>query len=399
MVTVLSLLGAVFVTENLFQTLLPVSLDANGLGSGLVVGTLLAVAQGLGIACSPPAAAWADAHGRGPVLRAGAVAIAVATLVLGVVSYGATWWMWLLPVVLYGTARTATMTNAITLVTMTGDPLRIQGFNGAVQRAAAAVAAVVAAAVIAAHQWHWGFWLMTCCSAAVVPLAFRAAPRRRPAAPAVPTWQSYRRSFAMLRERPIQASSLINVNNFAVMLLGNSFYPLALDVPRDELGAWVLALLLCRDLTSVVTGPAFRPLARRLGLRAVMIAVGSCNAAGLCLVALLGANVAGVVTAAVLQGFAMSLAIGTTNILATRSGGGGSGLRIVATNYVGSVGAVLLPIGFGVVYDATGPRVLFLVGAGVVAVLALLVLWLARAWMDHNRHALAAGRWEAHDPA
>lgn len=379
-------MGGVFIGDNLLQTVLPVSLVASGIRSGVAVGVLLAVSQGLGIVCAPAAIAWADANGRGPVLLIGCAIICASTFTLGwIANAEAALWIWVIPILIYGAARTSSLTNAIALVSTTGDPWRVQGFNALVQRGAAAMTAVIAALVIAHRSWQWGFWSISVTSLVAASLALGASPRRAPGPGAVAPRYSYRRSFEiLLREGPIQASSLLNVSSFVVLLLGNSFYPIFLRVPRSEAAYWVLALLLCRDLTSVIISNSFAFLAKRLGLRFLIAGMGCCSVSGLCLLGIGGTRIVWVIVAAILQGFAMVLSIGSTNVMAILSGGGGSGMRLVATNYVNSAASLVLPLVFGLIFDSLGGRALFLIGASVSGLLIVAVLQRANAWIEQQ---------------
>lgn len=71
---VLLLVFVYFMSDAMFQTLLPVSMDANGITSGFVIGIFIAAASGVGILLAPPATAWGDRHGRARVLFLGGLA-------------------------------------------------------------------------------------------------------------------------------------------------------------------------------------------------------------------------------------------------------------------------------------------------------------------------------------
>src|SRR5699024_9116186 len=119
------------------------------------------------------------------------------------------------------------------------------------------------------------------CGMAAVCLAARASSGNdRALVSRLSVFESFRISVSLLRrDKALLASSLVNVNNLVVMILGNSFFPLTLDVPLAELSIWVLSLLVVRDGISVITGMIFRSLARRLKMVTVLlfVAVGNCG--------------------------------------------------------------------------------------------------------------------------
>lgn len=369
-----------FTTEAVFQTLLPVGMDAAGVGSGLLIGVFIAVSQGAGLFTASPVAAVADHRGRGRVLVVCGLALAASLTGLGAASLGGSAWLWAVPVVGYGLARGATVIITLGVIARSGEPYRTQGLNAATQRLASVLGALLTAVFIMWQGWAAGFWLMAVLVLVFVWLARGVSGRadRDPDA-AVPAGEGFAVTLRMLRaERALQASSLINLMINTLVVLGNAFYPLALDVPTAELARWLLVVLLCRDLTSVAAGPLFGILAARIGLRGVIALSGACTVSGLVVVGISGSNAPGVVTGAVLHGIAVSMGNGSTNILATASGTGGTALRLTATNHINFIGSMALPISFGLVLDLVGPRSVFLSGAGVTLLLAVGVLILVR---------------------
>ncbi|GAA1000138.1 hypothetical protein GCM10009555_102540 [Acrocarpospora macrocephala] len=380
MVRALSMVVLLFTTEAMFQTLLPTAMKAAGVSSGLLVGVFIAVSQGAGLLVAPPAAALGDSRGRGRVLVAGGLAVAATAALLAVPAAGGPVWLWSLPILGYGLARGITVITTLGVVARSGDPYRTQGFNGAAQRLASALAALLTALLVLSEGWSAGFLLMAALALAFAWLARGVHGRAdRDAGVAVPARASYRESLRMLRRDPaLRASSLLNLNLNTLVILGNAFYPLTLDVPTGELAGWLLILLLCRDLTSVLTGPWFHAVAAVLGLRGVVLLSGACAVAGLLVVGIGGGTLAGVLAGSVLQGLAISMGIGSTNILATSGGDGGTALRLTATNYANSIGSFVLPLGFGLLFDLLGPGSVFLSGAGVSLLLGARVLMLTR---------------------
>ncbi|MEY9210739.1 hypothetical protein NI17_013885 [Thermobifida halotolerans] len=362
-----------FTVDAVVQTVLPVALAANGLGSGLLVGVFLALAQGLGLLIAPPVNAHADRRGRRGVLAVGGLLIAACAVGV-VLAVGRGAWVWVVVVLGYGLGRGATVVTTLAVVARTGDPYRTQGYNGATQRLAAALAAVLAATVLTDGRWVWAFWLTAAFGIAFALLSLRVAgPGGDPGA-GVAVARSYPVSLGMLRgDRALQASSLVNLNLACLTLIGNSFYPFVLDVPAGELAGWLLALLLCRDLAAVASGPLFGTVVGRVGMRGVLLLTGGCSVAGLLAVGL-GGGIAGVVVGALLQGVAISTGIGATNILATSAREGGTGLRLAATNYLNGVGSVAVPVLLGLSFDLAGASSVFVLGALVCAALVAGVL-------------------------
>ncbi|MCW2603834.1 MAG: hypothetical protein JWN61_1969 [Pseudonocardiales bacterium] len=380
---VLLLVFVYFMSDAMFQTLLPVSMDANGITSGFVIGIFIAAASGVGILLAPPATAWGDRHGRARVLVLGGLASFVAMLLMAGAARGGSAWLWLFPVLLYGVARATTAISTLAVVSTTGDPLRMQGLNSVAQRGSAAIGAIATAGFIATGHYSVGFALMSLTGLYVCLVARRVAPPPAPENRAtVAPRDSYAVSLRMLRdERALQASSLINIGAVTIGLLGNAFYPLALDVRPDRLAFWVLVLLLFRDITSVCVGPFFHVIVTAVGVQRVMVILASSNVASLVIVALAGSSVPWICLAAVLQGAAMSLSIGSTNFMATQGGRlGGRGLRITATNYGISVSSLFLPLMFGALFDILGSRAVFITGAVVVAAVMGGAVHLARGW-------------------
>nr|WP_182886852.1 MFS transporter [Microbispora sp. H10885] len=381
---------ALFLTESLVQILLPVGLEASGAGSGLLIGVLLALAQGAGVVMSPPAALRADRHGRGGVLFAGGLVLAGCAAGLAAATSFSSAWIWVLPLLGYGLARGSVVTTTLAVVARSGDRYRTQGLNGAAQRLSAAVAATLSV-VLLAHLGTRGaagpgLWLVVLSALTFALLARRVRGRADRDDPADLSGTSgarggYAASLRMLRREPaLQASSLINLNLNTVVLLGNSFYPIALDVPAERLPGLVLTLLLCRDLTSVAAGPFFGRVVSRIGLRGAVTVSGVCAVAGLAAVGLAGNGFAGVAAGAVLHGLAGATGIGATNLLATAgSSAGGTGLRLAATNYLNGVGMLVLPVVFGALLDVSGPGGVFLAGACVSAAMLAGVLALTPA--------------------
>lgn len=183
---------------------------------------------------------------------------------------------------------------------------------------------------------------------------------------------SYAVSLRMLRdERALQASSLINIGAVTVGLLGNAFYPLALEVRPERLAFWVLVLLLFRDLTSVCVGPFFHTIVAAVGLQRVMVMLASFNV----------------------------ISIGSTNFLATQGGMiGGRGLRLTATNYGISVSSLFLPLMFGALFDILGARAVFISGAVVVAAVMAGAVHLARGWSPVDARVQAPGHGDDERP-
>ncbi|OPG01576.1 hypothetical protein [Microbispora sp. GKU 823] len=92
-----AMIVALFLTESLVQILLPVGLQASGAGSGLLIGVLLALAQGAGVIMAAPAALRADRHGRGRVLFAGGLALAGCAAGLAAATSVSSAWIWAVP--------------------------------------------------------------------------------------------------------------------------------------------------------------------------------------------------------------------------------------------------------------------------------------------------------------
>lgn len=374
----LRLVAALFVTESLFQLLLPISLADEGRSSGALVGVLLALSQGAGLLVLAPVAARTDRAGRRGTLRVTGPLLAVCSLVLALVETTGSPALWVVPVLLYGFARGAAVTAVLGEVAHSPQGVRVQGFNGAVQRLTAAVAVVIAAVLLARGQ-AWigyaamaGFGLLVWWLAAGLP-----APADPPPGPLVDTG-SYRRAWTLLRgSTALQASSLVSLTVNTTVILGNSFYLLVLDVSAEQAAVWVLALLLCRDVASVLLGPAYRRIHALLGMTGVLVVMGGAAVSGLLLVALTS-GVVGIVLAAVLQGASVALGIASTNLLAIGDPTGGLALRLAATNYVNLVGCLLLPLCFGLLASTLGPRSVFVFGAAVAAVLMAAVLVLRR---------------------
>jgi hypothetical protein len=372
---VCAILLAVFLTQNMFLVLLPISLTASGLATGTIVGLLVAASEGLGILLTPPAASYGDQHGHGRVLKVGGLVTALGALGLAFATVSHSIWLWVAPVFAYALARTPIMVSALTIVNGMPQPLRIQGINGAVQRAAAILGALLAALLIAWGKWHWGFGSLT-----LIAIALYAFARKIPTSNTPTRWQRPRHSYAaslqLLRtQRALQASSMVNLTNRAVIVLGNAFFPLSVGVGNTDLAKWVLLFLASRDLTSVACGFTFRPLVERFGLRGAHALMTASSVSGLLVIGLTTTTVITVTLGAALQGVSVFIAIGSANLLATLGGrADGRALRLTSTFYVVSVASLAFPAAFGTVLDTWGGPAVFVAGAGFVAVTMTLVI-------------------------
>ncbi|WP_191906682.1 MFS transporter [Microbacterium lushaniae] len=370
-----------FAADAMFQIALPTVLVAGAGMTGAQAGTMLAIGMGVGILLAAPVADWSDRHGRRKVVAIGGLTMLCATVLMVTAGVGSSSIaLWLIAVTIFGLARTPTTVVLLAYVTEHGDKLRMQSFNSVSQRGAVGVAAGVVA-LLTALSAVWAVFIAMLLFLVAMVLTTPRMPDRRVAAPPRTKRTSTWRALAMLRERPIVASSALNTGMVMVVLLGNAFYPLGLvGLPPAEVGLWVLVFLVTRDAVSVCAGLSFRRLILRLGMRASLIVIGCCSVAGLALLAFAPAVPLMAIPAAMLQGVANGLGIGCTNLLATSGATSteGRALRITATQYFSAAGALITPIVFGALFDVSGVGIVFGIAALLCAV--LMTVAVQQAW-------------------
>jgi hypothetical protein len=384
---VVGLFAAVFVfmlADTTLQTILPVTLARTGAASAGLIGVMVALPQGVGFLTALPASAYGDRHGRARLSAiAAVVAAGGAILAIATVGRSAPWW--LLPVLAIGLARLVVWTSVLAMVSTTGDPHRMQGLNGATQRAAAGVAAILCALVVARQAWWVAFCVIAAAFAVLAPLS-RSALRRGPVArDATP---SPRSSYGLaadlsVRDPALRAASLVALLCTGVMVLGSSFFALTLRGDRDDIARTLAVLLLARDGVSIVVSPFLPRLLRRLGLQGTVALATASGTLGVLGLAVPLHHWAWIALTAALQGTCICLSIGCTNLLAvdTRSGRvAGPGLRIASANLAPCLGGLTLPVAMGAILGNLGSAELFVAvaaataGFGAVALVAIRTL-------------------------
>ncbi|MGC5249519.1 MFS transporter [Gordonia sp. DT219] len=376
-----ALFAAVFLfvfADSVVQTVMPVTLEKTGAASAGVIGLMIALPQGIGFISSLPAAAFGDARGRARMvaftsLLLGAAGLAMACLV------GASVVWWLLPVIMIGLTRLVAWVSILATVSTTGNPHVMQGLNGATQRGAAAVAAIVAAVVVASGIWQAAFVGVAVAMVALAPLTRSVLPSTGAGYAAGPhPREAY--GFArtvVIGDWGIRASSLVAMCAMTVMTLGNSFFALTVDGSPHRIAIILVILLLARDVASILVGTVLPSLLIRLGIGGTVVVAGMCGSSGILMLAIPDLGWALMIVAAVLQGAAVCLCIGCTNLLAVNSTGGrpaGAGLRIAASNLIPCMGALLVPIAMGSTLQHLG-RVPMFIGTALLAGGLGLVAW------------------------
>lgn len=380
----LALVFAFMIADSVMQTILPLSMTQTGAVSVALIGVMIAIPQGIGFITALPGTAHGDAHGRARVtaVYAALAAVAAAAIATAAVGQSALWWI--APLALFGLSRLTVWLSILATVSTTGDRLRMQGFNGATQRLAAALAAFVSAAVIAGHAWEWGYALISAACLVVVVLALAVLPRSvRTEEPLATPRASYGVAVSLVRrDGAIQASGLAALSCMTVMLVGNSFFALTMNVSAGELAALVAVLLVTRDLASVLMGMAFKPLVNLVGMSGTVALAVLCGAASMFVLLAAGTALPGIVCAAVLQGTSICLLIGSTNLLAVTSTGtatAGAGLRLAASQIGPSVGALLMPVILAAALGFGGTWLLYTLACGAILLLGGTALFAMRA--------------------
>ncbi|MBW9122087.1 MFS transporter [Microbacterium trichothecenolyticum] len=391
--TAVALFGCVFLymfADSLQQTVLPLSLETTG-ASVEMIGLFVAIPQGIGFLSALPAVAHADRVGRGPITVLNSIVAVVAMLCLAWAATGQPLPWWVIGIVVFGLTRLTVWTCILATLSTTGDPLHMQGINGATQRAAAAIAAVSAAAVIATQAWSWAFLLVAVALLVMTPLAALALRATKP--PAVASLPTPAVSFAVagrlaVRNRPIIASSMVGTSCLVVMLVGNAFFALSLVDSPVELAVAVATLLVMRDLTSIGLGLLFRPLASRVDLGRLILIATVCGATGVAFLAVAPGETWVSVIAGCLQGAAIAWCIGATNLLAVGMGEGasrGAALRIASSTIIPGVTSFALPLVLALALGTGGAASMFFTAAGVIVVLGCAGYLVARTSVSFAR--------------
>jgi hypothetical protein len=380
----------VFGVETVFAAVLPLHLDALGLGDPGFIGLVLALSNGAGLLLLPflvriidgphraRAMQWsAGAMIAGSVLIVGAgpaASGAGGALAAGMVTVG---------VAVFGVARVLGSICLLTEVArLPGDLTVTQGWNGAAQRSGSGLAVLAAGGLIAVAAWTGALVVIMAVLAGWIALvAYAVRPRTAgaadvPAAPRRSVLAPARECLAQLRRPRVLASAALNVIILLVLLIGNSFAALALGRALDEtsVAALLVATIVVRDTCSVLAGLGYGQVRRRLGETGMVAVIGAAAVTSLALLAVAPTFAAAHLVAAVLQGGLVGFGIATTNLLATTGDAATPpGIRIAASQLPAGAVLMIAPIGFGVLVGGAGPAlayaVLALVAAGAAAVM------------------------------
>ncbi len=376
---IIALVFTFTMSDTLMQTILPISLTETGAASVAMIGVLIAIPQGVGFLTAMPGAAAGDARGRGRVVAVCACIGAIATVTISITSVGHSWLWWIVPLLLFGLTRLTVWVSILATISTTGDRLRMQGINGATQRLAAALGALVAATVIARHAWEWGYALIGTGFFALAALALVVMVRPADdAGVSVPTRASYGLAVQLAgRDRAIKAASMAAMSCLTLILVGNSFFALTMDVGAGELAALVALLLVTRDVASVLIGLTFKRLVDTVGLSGTVTIAMACGVTSMGVLAVAGGTPPGIVCAAILQGTGICLLIGSSNLLAVASSGmrtGGPGLRMAASQIGPGIAALLLPVALASALEFGGAGLLYGLAGSCLLVLGLVAL-------------------------
>jgi len=373
--------------DTVLQTVVPVTLKETGAASASLIGVLVALPQGVGFITALPASAYGDTRGSARMASCAACVAALGSLVaVAAVGRPAAWW--LLPVIGLGLTRLVVWTSVLAAVSTSGDPHVMQGWNGATQRGAAAVAAVATAVVVGRQAWSSAYFGIAVSYALLIPLMLIVLRRTGEGRDLLPRpAESYRfATEAVVRDPAIRASSLVALCAMTVMTLGSSFFALTLDASPRQVASTLAILLLTRDVSSIAVGPLLPRVLRRFGIGGTVVLATACCGAGVAALAVPAQAWPVTAVAGVLQGAAICLCIGCTNLLAVGSRGGrvaGPGLRIASSNLGACVGSLFLPIGMGAVLEHGGRTLLFASAAAVTALLGACARWSIRShWLD-----------------
>lgn len=385
----------VFGVETVFAAVLPLHLDALGLGDPGFVGVVLALSNGAGLLLLPFLVRVIDGQRRERVMQwsaaamiAGCALIVAAGLVVGDEGRDAGGTLAgvsvAVGVLVFGVARVLGSICLLTEVArLPGDLTVTQGWNGAAQRSGSGLAVLAAAGLIAVAAWTGAFIVIMAVLVAWIALvAFAVRPGEseaadgasvsatRPQGAPASALAPARACLAQLRRPRVLASAALNVIILLVLLIGNSFAALALAPVLDEtsVAALLVATIAVRDAGSVLAGLAYGMVRRRLGETGMVAVIGAAAVTSLALLAIAPTFAAAHLIAAVLQGLLVGFGIATTNLLATTGDTTTPpGIRIAASQLPAGAVLMVAPIGFGVLVGGAGPGVAYAVLALVVA--------------------------------
>lgn len=364
-------IAVVIACETVFSAVVPTLLSVRIRAESTLVGLVVGVALGLGLAAIPVAVPWVRRGRSSSVLLASGVLLLTAGP-LCVLSPTLPVVVTLSAALAFGAARAVAMLALLADVGRLGPDSRGHGHNGAAQRIGSAVGAVLAAVVLASGLDVAGTVLLASGGAAVLVLA-RMRPRER-AERAVGGPRTVTRMAVLLRrDRWVRAALLVNVVVWVCVFVGNTMVPVGLvqagGSARDS-GLAVLYVLLVRDVVAALVGLLGWTVLRRLALEKLVVGVGIAAAIAAAVIVVSGFALVGLLLSGALFGCCIALGIACSNVIATSAGGDELELRLAASQSAAGLPIALAAVALVSLSQAVG-------SAGALAASAVLVMLVA----------------------
>ncbi|MEV6520655.1 MFS transporter [Longispora sp. NPDC051575] len=364
-----------FLTLTLVQVVVPLRLDDLHVDA-IAIGALLALPSLTGLIAETPFAAISDAVGRRAVISLGAVMLLGSSALMALADAA---WVLALALILYGVglgAQTSALMAALSESVPPERSAHLQGWNGAVQRIGAMGVAglVVVTSEPSTLLWFVGVASLACLGlAAAVPHWRFGEGQRRP-----PWRQTYAAAFGVLRRSSlVQAGAMYNVLLSVLFITTNSFVALILVTTGNPLP--LAALLLVRDLTSVLLASVFGNLAAALGWRRCFLIGMVAGTTAMLIGVLIPADSPWMYILFGLCGITTGFGIAGANLAVTYGTDPAErALGMVAAGYAGRLASLVAPIVLAFAFSRTAAVGVFAVSLAAAASVTIRAVWILR---------------------
>lgn len=363
-------IAVVVACETMFSAVVPTMLSAQTHAAPTLVGLVVGVALGCGLAAVPFVVPWVRCGRSSVVLVVGGALLLIAgplcslasALPIGVTASAA---------LVFGVGRAVAMLVLLVEVGRLGPQSRGHGHNGAAQRMGSAAGALVAAVVLGSGINEVGTGALACGGVVVIVLACMR-PRAAVAAPSSPraAVQAIR---LLRRDGRVLAALLVNVLVWVCVFVGNTMVPVGLvhdGRSVRESGFAVLAVLLVRDMVAVLVGLFGWTILRRVPPGRLVVTVGVLAAMASAVVVASNFALVGLVVSGALLGCCIALGIACSNVVATSGGGDLVEWRLAASQSAAGLPIAVAAVSLVLVMQSLGAD-------GALSVSAVLVLLVA----------------------
>jgi MFS family permease len=372
---ILLVVACTFYAQVLVFITMPVAAMDAGIDA-LAVGFLLALPGATSLLIDMPVASLSDATGRRRFLAFGGACLSVAGFVLAGASTEIV--RWSIGVLITGASMALLVSPSLAFLTEANLPAaqsRVQGLNGSIQAAASIAAALVAGIALGAGAPHLAFATVSASGVVIMlsALFIRDTADRTGSLAIRIAIDGYRRGMVTLhRPRVAQATLLAVTYGVLFLVVGNGFMPtfaISLAVPPALVGV----LLGTRTVVVMLSSPWFPQIVGRFGLVRLMEVTTLLGAVGLALVPLAAALPLILIPSVLLQGIGIAFSAAAANVWIAGSTPTNSRALAIAASNLGSRLALLLASPLLGLISGAAPPAPFVVGAGVVAILARLI--------------------------